>query len=57
MKRIEGRLILTFKDDPTESEILAIEQYLNSTVANMLYANMHTALRVHLQEIEDDTSE
>lgn len=50
MKRIEGKIIVTFVGDPTPQEVLRLEQYLNGTVSTMVYANANAALRVHLTD-------
>lgn len=49
MKQVEGRIIIKFKDNPTPLNVLEVEQYLNDTIANMVYANKRAAIRVHLE--------
>lgn len=53
MKRIEGKIIVTWIDDPTDEDILQLEIYLNDTITNIVKANKGALIRVHLNGEED----
>lgn len=48
MKRIEGKVIVTWSDDPTPEDVLKVEMYVNDVISHIMKANVGAAIRVHL---------
>lgn len=48
MKRIEGRVIVTWSDDPTPEDVLKVEMYMNDVISHIMKANVGAQIRVHL---------
>lgn len=55
MAKVTGQIILQSDKNLTPTEILELEQYLNTTVTNLVYANKQVGMRVHLQAYEGAT--
>lgn len=49
MDTIEGKIILKCELKLTPGDILEAEQYINSTLASIIYANRSIGLRVHFE--------
>lgn len=56
MNKIEGKIILQ-AENLTPRDILDAEEYINNTLASILYANKHIALRVHMTPYQNLTPE